>query len=82
VAAVSEIPEDLVYQYDPTPEEPRFKEGVTDVWLYLWSGEPGPAKAMKMAALSDGGWDVSIVPNGEWQDVTVMDDESPAQPEG
>jgi hypothetical protein len=68
-------PEDLVYHYDPTLVEPRFKEGVTDMWLYIWSGEPGPAKAMKMAVLADGEGGVSIVPNGEWQDITVVDNQ-------
>lgn len=67
-------PNDIVYQYDPTTTDDRmFKEGVTEGWLYLHNGKPGPARALKMTALADDEGVVTFEPNGEWQDVTVVD---------
>lgn len=65
---------DLVYYYRDAPEEPFFKEGVTQGWLVNWTGEPGPAKMLKVVALVDGDGFVSVEQNGEWVDTTVTDD--------
>lgn len=64
---------EYVYEYDPAPE-PLLKEGVTDLWQVVWSGEPGPAKVRRVAALVDDEGVVTIEPTGEWQDSTVYDD--------
>lgn len=69
---------DLVYRYNPNPDKPWFKEGVTTGWLVLHEGV-GPAKMKKVAALVDDEGQVVFVDAGEWEDTTVYDDAKPVQ---
>lgn len=63
----------LRYMYDPEPPRPFIREGVTEGWVVSHGGELGPAKALKVQALADGDGFVSLVPDGEWEDVTIVD---------
>lgn len=65
---------EMTYRYNPKPDAPLLKEGVTTGWQVLWSGEPGPAKCRKVQALVDEAGSVVLVPVEDWQDVTVTAD--------
>lgn len=67
----------MTMRYRETPP-PMFQEGVTAGWLYEHTGKPGPARALPVVAMTDGEGVVSIEPDGEWQDVTVVDDREEA----
>ena len=75
VAAMSD-PQPEFFRYDFEPERQPFEEGVTAGWLVLRTAETGPARILKIVALADEESGV-IVPDGEWQDVTVVDDRQP-----
>lgn len=62
------------FRYYTSPPEPLFKEGVTRGFLVMWTGEPGPARCLQLAALADGDGIVSVEQDGEWKDVTVTAD--------
>lgn len=57
--------------YDEPDPDPA---GVTTAWLYIWSGEPGPALAAPVAMVSDGEHGGFIQPTGDFEPVTVVDD--------
>lgn len=63
----------VFHYYDAEPLKPLFEEGVTQGWLVEWTGEPGPGRCRKVAALTDSEG-VVLEPNGEWEDVTVTAD--------
>jgi hypothetical protein len=71
---VTEGAEGLTFRYHKDPPGPLLKEGVTQGWYVLWSGEPGPAKSCKAVALVDADGVMSIEQDGEWEDVTVTAD--------
>jgi hypothetical protein len=74
VATVSEFPEDLVYRYDPTPALGPGSAGVTKGYIYLWSGEPGPAQVAPAHLLQDDDGSWTLVGDWEWEPCTVVDD--------
>ena len=65
---------EVMYRYNPEPVEPFLKEGVTQGWVVQWTGEPGPGRSLKVAALVDDEGNVFLEPTGEWEDVTVTAD--------
>jgi len=62
---------ELVYRYDRNPERPLLEEGVTVGWIVQWTGEPGPGRILKCAALVDDEGHVFVEPTGEWEDTTI-----------
>lgn len=64
----------LVYHYDPTPVTPKHEAGVTQGWIVLWSGKPGPAVVAPAAMLIDDEGVVNVVQTGEAYDTEVVDD--------
>ncbi|QSR25536.1 hypothetical protein CFH99_07860 [Nocardioides aromaticivorans] len=64
------------FYYDPERADgPLLAEGATVGWLYLHHGV-GPAKAIKATAMTDGEGHGFIATEGEWIDVTIVDDEA------
>lgn len=59
------------YVYEEPPPPPA---GVQVGYVVVWNGQPGPGSCMPVAVLHDGegGWDV--VPNGEFEFVTITAD--------
>lgn len=64
----------VYHYYDAQPTKPLVEEGVTEAWLVEWSGEPGPARARKVAALMDGDGVMAVEQDGGWEPVTVTAD--------
>lgn len=64
----------VAFKYCPDPKRPLFEEGVTAGRLVLWSGEPGPAISIPMAALMDDEGEVVFEPTGDPQEITVIRD--------
>lgn len=65
---------DLNLAYEPD-RGPLFEEGAMPGWLYLWSGTPGPARAVQVVVLADTDGVVMFEETGEWQDVEIVGDD-------
>lgn len=63
-----------MFEYCPEPAPSFFEEGATAGTLVLWSGEPGPAIAISVVAITDGDGAGFIEPTGDPQRVTVTAD--------
>lgn len=69
--------EPLVFHYDPSPAPDSIfgdAPGVTRGYRYVWSGEPGPALVQTVAAIVGEDGEVVLVPTGEFEECTVVDD--------
>ena len=65
--------EPVMFQYDPEPDHLLLEPGATPAYLYLWSGEPGPALVAKVTAIVDDDGN-GFMDVGEFEDCTVVDD--------
>lgn len=64
------------FYYDPgQADEFPLAEGATVGWLYLHHGV-GPAKAIKAVAMTDAEGHGFVATEGEWIDVTIVDDKA------
>lgn len=65
---------DLVYVYDPTPEDDPTPAGVTPGWIYIGSPKVGATLiGIKAAVLHDGEGSLTIVGDGEPFEAVVID---------
>lgn len=68
--------EPLVFHYDPDHNPYALlgdEPGATPAYLYVWSGAPGPAKVVRVIALTGDDGEVVIEPVGELEDCQVID---------